>query len=320
MLSWPHFLGANASFSGAIDGLAPARKDLHGFWFDVQPTTGTTLSARARLQVNIAVRRTDTFEELSRVPARGAVLPVLWFEEGLDELGDSIVAAIDGAINDPPKYKNYVLCVLLGLAVATLVISLVACARVFLNVRAGKQSGDEDVRGRYADALAIAANHGKSPIIKRERGDGNGNAGGDGDVSGGVPASASASSDHPHHDVEALGRAVRHMLRAPAELAHAHAHAHASDLGEEARPMLMESASSSAVCSQETSRNSSASHSRNTSTGERENYYVLWRWTYLLERILNLITRAIFTTSIAEFTVVFVFYEYHTIILPNSCL
>ncbi len=50
------------------------------------------------------------------------VLPILWFEEGLDELGDSIVSAIEGAIKGPPKYKNYVLCVLLGIAVATLVV------------------------------------------------------------------------------------------------------------------------------------------------------------------------------------------------------
>ncbi len=67
VLSWPHFLGANSSFSRALDGIEPARKDLHGFWFDVQPTTGTTLSAKARLQVNIAIKSTTTFEALDKV-------------------------------------------------------------------------------------------------------------------------------------------------------------------------------------------------------------------------------------------------------------
>ncbi len=62
------------------------------------------------------------------------VLPVLWFEEGLDELGDSIVEVIDAAINGPPKYKSYVLCVLLGLAVATLVIRYL----FFLNLNSNR--------------------------------------------------------------------------------------------------------------------------------------------------------------------------------------
>jgi hypothetical protein len=28
----------------------------HGFWFDIQPVTGTTLSARARIQINVNIR------------------------------------------------------------------------------------------------------------------------------------------------------------------------------------------------------------------------------------------------------------------------
>ncbi len=67
MLSWPHFLGANASFPAAIDGLDAANQEEHGFWFDVQPTTGTTLSAKARLQVNIAIKKSKTFADLAKV-------------------------------------------------------------------------------------------------------------------------------------------------------------------------------------------------------------------------------------------------------------
>ena len=66
VLSWPHFMGANSSFVNAIEGLNPNPAD-HEFYFDVQPTTGTTLAAKARLQVNIAIKRTDTFQAVSKV-------------------------------------------------------------------------------------------------------------------------------------------------------------------------------------------------------------------------------------------------------------
>ena len=36
-------------------------EEKHGFWFDIQPTTGTTLTAKARVQINVMVRLVDTF-------------------------------------------------------------------------------------------------------------------------------------------------------------------------------------------------------------------------------------------------------------------
>ena len=66
VLSWPHFLGANESFLNAVKGLKPF-EEKHGFWFDVQPTTGTTLSAKARVQVNLAIKQTDSFDDISEV-------------------------------------------------------------------------------------------------------------------------------------------------------------------------------------------------------------------------------------------------------------
>jgi hypothetical protein len=42
------------------------------------------------------------------------VLPLLWFDEGLDELGQDLIDVIGQAVLDPPVYKNYLLCVFLG--------------------------------------------------------------------------------------------------------------------------------------------------------------------------------------------------------------
>ena len=42
------------------------------------------------------------------------MLPLLWFDEGLDELGQDLIDVIGQAVLDPPVYKNYLLCVFLG--------------------------------------------------------------------------------------------------------------------------------------------------------------------------------------------------------------
>jgi hypothetical protein len=66
MLSWPHLLGAEEAVTSQLEGLMPSHEK-HSFWFDVQPTTGTTLSAKARMQVNIALKQSTKFKSLSKV-------------------------------------------------------------------------------------------------------------------------------------------------------------------------------------------------------------------------------------------------------------
>ena len=62
-------------------------------------------------------------------------MPILWFDEGLDELGPELREVIGSAVIDPPIYKNYILCILLGLGISTLFISVVAGIRLCLNKR-----------------------------------------------------------------------------------------------------------------------------------------------------------------------------------------
>ena len=50
--------------------MEPADPEKHGFWFDVQPITGTTLSAKARVQINIAVRKDESFTKIANVKNR----------------------------------------------------------------------------------------------------------------------------------------------------------------------------------------------------------------------------------------------------------
>ena len=156
VLSWPHFLHANRSYVEAVSGMRPD-VDRHAFYFDIQPTTGTTLSAKARMQVNLAVKNIPGFESTAKV--QDTILPALWFEEGLDELGDGLVEVISGAVLQPPVYKNYVFCVLLGLFASTTIIGCVAVVRLCLNRRRG---GEAPTTARLRAACAnvvIAAHH-----------------------------------------------------------------------------------------------------------------------------------------------------------------
>ena len=141
VLSWPHFLKADPAFLEKVEGLRPD-KDRHGFWFDIQPVTGTTLVAKARLQVNIAIKKIDSYTALKNLK-EDTIIPITWFEEGLDELGTELVDAISVAVKQPPIYKNYVLCTLIGLAVSAFVVGAVSAVSLCFDRR--KRARDERI-------------------------------------------------------------------------------------------------------------------------------------------------------------------------------
>ena len=62
----PHFLHANQSYLDSLSGLNPDA-DKHSFYFDVQPITGTTLAAKARIQINLAIKQNKAFNAISQV-------------------------------------------------------------------------------------------------------------------------------------------------------------------------------------------------------------------------------------------------------------
>jgi len=103
----------------------------HGFWFDIQPVTGTTLSARARIQINVNIRNTPRFDDLAHVNT--TLLPVLWFDEGIDELGDEIIMVLKTAAVDPVNYRRYIFYIFLGLLSTFLTIALAAVVRCCAN-------------------------------------------------------------------------------------------------------------------------------------------------------------------------------------------
>ena len=76
VVSPPHFMGSDLYYRSAIEGLKP-NESRHNFWLDVDPTTGTTISLAARVQINVAINKGPGFR-YRNVP--NIVFPVFWQE------------------------------------------------------------------------------------------------------------------------------------------------------------------------------------------------------------------------------------------------
>lgn len=103
MLSFPHFYLANDDLRDAVEGISPPEKEKHQFFIDVQPDMGTTLRARARVQINLAVSQVFDIKQVANFP--DIVFPILWFEEGIDYLPDEITDLMNFAVTVPPKLR-----------------------------------------------------------------------------------------------------------------------------------------------------------------------------------------------------------------------
>ncbi|CAK9833770.1 Scavenger receptor class B member 1 [Anthophora retusa] len=86
-LSFPHFYKADPSLLDAVHGLKPDR-DTHETYFKVQPKLGVPLEGKVRVQLNLKVERQPHITVVSKFP--DIVFPIMWLEEGIEELTPSI--------------------------------------------------------------------------------------------------------------------------------------------------------------------------------------------------------------------------------------
>lgn len=113
LLSFPHFYLANDSYRNAFDGISPPDPDKHRFYMDVQPLMGAGLSAKARVQVNLAVSQVIDIKQVATFPT--IVFPIMWFEEGIDDLPEEMTTLMHLATTVPPVIKT-------GLTITLLVV------------------------------------------------------------------------------------------------------------------------------------------------------------------------------------------------------
>ncbi|XP_076379338.1 scavenger receptor class B member debris buster isoform X1 [Megalopta genalis] len=82
-LSFPHFYKADPKLLDAVEGLNPNQK-IHGTYFKIQSKLGVPLEGKVRVQLNLKVEHQPNIGVVSRFP--DIVFPIMWLEEGIEEL------------------------------------------------------------------------------------------------------------------------------------------------------------------------------------------------------------------------------------------
>ncbi|KAF2883403.1 hypothetical protein ILUMI_22766 [Ignelater luminosus] len=100
MLSFPHFYLSNDSYRTAFDGISPPDPEKHKLYLDVQPMMGTAMSARARVQINLAVSQVVDIKQVATFP--DIIFPIIWFEEAVDDLPEEVTNLMRLANDVPP--------------------------------------------------------------------------------------------------------------------------------------------------------------------------------------------------------------------------
>lgn len=88
---------------------------------------GTTLRARARVQINLAVSQVVDIKQVANFP--DIVFPILWFEEGIDYLPDEITDLMKFATTVPPKIQVILTIVFFAIGALLLLISVFCLIR-----------------------------------------------------------------------------------------------------------------------------------------------------------------------------------------------
>ncbi|OXU28391.1 hypothetical protein TSAR_008997 [Trichomalopsis sarcophagae] len=86
-LSFPHFYKADPKLLDAVSGLKPVPK-LHETYFKIQPKLGVPVEGKVRVQLNLKVEHQPDISAVANFT--DIVFPIMWLEEGVDELTPSI--------------------------------------------------------------------------------------------------------------------------------------------------------------------------------------------------------------------------------------
>jgi len=104
MLSWPHFFQADPKLLDDVEGLEP-RQERHQFHIDILPAMGVGMRASVTTQINLVMQETEHVQQLEGI--RDIIFPVLWFQDGLDELSDEeTVSLLKMAVHAPETARS----------------------------------------------------------------------------------------------------------------------------------------------------------------------------------------------------------------------
>lgn len=100
--SFPHFYNGDPKLRHVVLGLRPD-EEKHRTEFDIYPDLGVPLRVKLRMQMNVML---DRNQPLERARHFDVVLPVFWFEVGVDSLPGDVVGLLKLAQNLPPVVKT----------------------------------------------------------------------------------------------------------------------------------------------------------------------------------------------------------------------
>ncbi|XP_037793733.1 scavenger receptor class B member 1-like [Penaeus monodon] len=124
--SFPHFYKADPKLRHIVRGLRPDEKK-HRTEFDIYPDLGVPLRVKLRMQMNVMLDRSQALE---RARHFDVVLPIFWFEVGVDSLPGEVVGLLKLAQNLPPVVKttSVTLCTALTLIFLMLLLAQTVAA------------------------------------------------------------------------------------------------------------------------------------------------------------------------------------------------
>ena len=83
---------ADPSLREAVTGVSAPDPEKHQLYIDVQPTMGTALRARARIQINLAVSQVRDIKQVASFP--DIVFPIMWFEDVSIPMKKNLLASL----------------------------------------------------------------------------------------------------------------------------------------------------------------------------------------------------------------------------------
>ncbi|KAJ8007116.1 hypothetical protein DPEC_G00114220 [Dallia pectoralis] len=122
-ISLPHFLHGSAYLAEAIEGLGPTEEH-HFTYLDVEPTTGFTLRAAKRLQINMLYGPSSVITVLKKVKDY-TVFPLVWLNETAS-VDDETAEMIKRELFSRMDMLETLQFTLIGLGVAGFVLCVVA--------------------------------------------------------------------------------------------------------------------------------------------------------------------------------------------------
>nr|AAW25898.1 SJCHGC02849 protein [Schistosoma japonicum] len=98
------YLLADKTYQDAVEGIQPTNEEYNTTIY-LEPTTGLIISAQSKLQINLVIRNTKKFQQLSHIP--NVLLPLVFFNESVN-LNASTINELNMKLNRIPSIMYFI--------------------------------------------------------------------------------------------------------------------------------------------------------------------------------------------------------------------